>query len=104
MVASHTDIISRLNLCATLTHNNAASRYQLPIVAFHTKHLGIAVPAIAGATHTFFMCHNLFLCLAFSLLSSPRTAPSRCPFLFRFYFGLLGFGRFTSSFLCLATL
>src|SRR6185312_9980048 len=80
MVTPHANVISGLDLCTALAHNDAASRYQLPIVAFHTQHLGVAIPAIAGATHTFFMCHDLFfLCLAFSIFNLPCAAAARCP-------------------------
>src|SRR6266851_5261025 len=64
VVTTYTDVVSRFDLGAALADDDAASGNQLPIVAFYTEHLGIAVPAIAGATHTFFMCHSLFLCLA----------------------------------------
>src|SRR5258708_36207172 len=87
MIASHANIVSGLNLCTTLAYNNAASRYQLPIVAFHTQHLGVTIPAVAGATHTFFMCHDLFfLCLVISILNACCAAAARCPLL---CFGLI---------------
>src|SRR6266478_8817302 len=82
VVTTYTDVVSRFDLCAALADDDAAGGNQLPIVAFYTEHLGIAVPAIAGATHTFFMCHSLFLCLAFSLLSLLRAAPAGVPLLF----------------------
>src|SRR5260370_19037548 len=105
VVTSYTDVGSRFDLCAALADDDAAGGTQLPIVAFYTSHLGIAVPAIAGATHTFFMCHSLFLCLAFSLLSLLRAAPAGFPLLFPLYFfRLLSFGFFSSSCLCLRTL
>src|SRR5258706_8348576 len=77
MVASYADIVSRFNLCATLAHDNAAGRYQLPIVAFHTKHLGVAIPAIAGATHSFFMLHDLYFLLGLIHLACSRLGLSR---------------------------
>src|SRR5260370_35792341 len=76
VVTTYTDVVSRFDLCAALADDDAAGGNQLPIVAFYAQHLGIAVPAIAGATHTFFMCHRLFLCLPFSLLSLLRGAPA----------------------------
>src|SRR5258708_18324925 len=51
------------------------------------------------------MCHRLFLCLAFSLLSLLRAAPAGSPLLFPLYFfRLRSFGYFSSSCLCLGTL
>src|SRR6266705_811071 len=66
VVAAHTDMVTGLDLGPALTNNNAASRNQLSIKAFYTEHLRVTVPAIAGTTHTFFMCHGLFfLCTTF---------------------------------------
>src|SRR5215469_220912 len=102
VVATYTDVVSRFDLCAALADDDAAGGNQLPIVAFYTQHFGLAVPAIAGATHTFFMCHSLFLCLAFSLLNLLRAAPAGSPLLFRLhFFRLRSFGYFSSRCLCL---
>src|SRR5947209_1386829 len=93
MIASNADIIARFDLRAALANNNATGSNQLSIVALHTEHLGLAIPPIAGATHTFFMCHSLFLCLAFSILGILDlgcTAAARCLLL---YFSL----RFSAS-------
>src|SRR5437868_6884691 len=60
VVTAHADMIAGLDLGAALANNNATCCNQLSIKAFYTEHLGVAVPAIAGTTHTFFMCHDLF--------------------------------------------
>src|SRR5258708_14555243 len=105
VVTTYTDVVSWFDLCAALADDDAAGGNQLLIVAFYAEHLGIAVPAIAGATHSFFMCHSLFLCLAFSLLNLLRAAPAGFPLLFPLYFfRLRSFGYFSSSCLCLGTL
>src|SRR5437763_16611708 len=61
MIAPDANMLTRANLCATLTHYNAASGYQLTVKALDTKHFWFAVTTVARATHTFFMCHDLFL-------------------------------------------
>src|SRR5258708_9009636 len=105
VVTTYTDVVSWFDLCAALADDDAASGNQLPIVAFYAQHLGIAVPAIAGATHTFFMCHSLFLCLAFSLLSLLRAAPAGVSLLFPLdFFQLPNFRFFFHSCLFLGTL
>src|SRR5579872_4551144 len=67
VIAPDTNMITGLNFCAALAHNDTAGSNQLSIVAFDAEHFRVAIPTIAGATHTFFMCHDLFLCLVFSL-------------------------------------
>src|SRR5258708_24606142 len=90
VVTTYTDVVSRFDLCAALADDDAAGGNQLPIVAFYSEPLGISVPAIPGATHSFFMCHILFLCLSFSLLNLLRSAPAGLLLLFPpFFFWLL---------------
>src|ERR1700730_6034524 len=62
-------MIARLNFCATLADNNAACSYELPIKALDAEHFRVAIPTIAGTTHTFFMCHVL-LFLTFSIFNA----------------------------------
>src|SRR6266446_2413424 len=70
MITPHTNVVARIDLCATLAHDNAACRHVLSIIAFHAKQLGVAVPAIARATHTFFMCHGYSSVLSPSVSST----------------------------------
>src|SRR6266700_5768051 len=95
MVTTNANVISRLDLRSTLADNDAASSNKLTIITFHTQHFGLAIPTIAGATHTFLMCHGLFPCLAFRLLGFLRAAPTRL--LFLFYLRLRSLGYFACS-------
>src|SRR5215469_15231529 len=71
MVTAHTNMITRVDLCTALAHNNTARGNILTIVALHTKHIRVAIPAIAGVAHTLFMCHDfLFLCLTLAALTT----------------------------------
>src|SRR5258708_30232797 len=63
VVAPNADIDARLDLRAALAHDNAAGGDELAVKALDAEHLGLAIPTIAGATHTFLMCHELLLCL-----------------------------------------
>jgi hypothetical protein len=58
VIAANANVIAGANLRTALAHDNAASRDKLPIIAFHAKHLRVAVSTVARATHTFFMCHD----------------------------------------------
>src|SRR5258708_826523 len=61
MIAPDANVHARLDLRAALAHNNAARRDELAIKALDTEHLRFAIPTIAGATHSFFMCHGLVI-------------------------------------------
>src|SRR6266568_2934302 len=89
MVTTNANVISRLDLRSTLADNDAASSNKLTIITFHTQHFGLAIPTIAGATHTFFMRHGLFLCLAFRFLGFLCAAPARWLFFFYLRFSSL---------------
>src|SRR5215469_8486709 len=97
VVTAQTDMVTRINLCTALAHNNTARSNILTIVALHAKHLRVTIPTIAGATHTLFMCHDLLFlcftlatfatlaCLGFSILSL-RCATTACRLLLSLYF------------------
>src|SRR5690348_7357905 len=60
VIATHTNLLARLNLRTALAHNDAPCRNQLTIVALHAQHFRLAISTIARATYTFFMCHDFF--------------------------------------------
>ncbi len=74
VIAANTDKFAGANPGAALAHNNTACGYQLPIIAFDAEHFGLAVSPVAGTAHSFFMCHDLFLCLAFSIFNAACAA------------------------------
>src|SRR6266700_1116879 len=77
MVATQSHLFAGTDFSAALTHDNAASGHQLTIVTLDAKHLGLAISTIARTTHTFFMCHELFLRAAFSIFSFRGAASAR---------------------------
>src|SRR5579863_2055400 len=84
MIAAHANVIAGFDFGAALAHNDAACCHQLPIEAFHSEHLRLAVASIARAAYTFFMCHVLFLSFGFSILVGfPHTAAASGLLLFR---------------------
>src|SRR5262249_48328138 len=46
---------------ASLTHDDAARRHELPAEALHAEPLRIRVPAVAGAADALLVCHGLRL-------------------------------------------
>ena len=75
VIATTTDIRSRIDASAALTHDNGAGTHEFAIEAFHPKHFRLAVATIARAAYALFMCH-----LEFILKLAQHSAPchKRC--------------------------
>src|SRR5215210_5716787 len=48
VIPAHANVAARVELSATLPHEDRAWSYHLPIAALHAKHLGPAISAVAG--------------------------------------------------------
>ena len=59
IVFSHPDISAGKEFSAALSNDNRAWLYRLSAEKLYAPVLGVAVPAVAGRTLSFFMCHRL---------------------------------------------
>ena len=60
VVAAHTYIFTGVDFCAALTNEDVAGKYILTVSSLYAEALGLAVAAVLGGTHTFFMCHLVY--------------------------------------------
>lgn len=54
IVRADPDILTGLETSTTLADQNTAGRYGLPCSSLHAQSLALAIPAIPGASHSFF--------------------------------------------------
>ena len=57
-IAAHSDVLSRVNACAELAHENISCAHGFTAENFHTAPLPLAVTPVARATTRFLVCHN----------------------------------------------
>ena len=57
VVLTLTNVGTRVDLGSALSDKDVAGQDKLPIGSLGTKTLRLAVAAVLGRTHTFFMCH-----------------------------------------------
>ena len=59
IVRTSSYVIAGMNFCSALSYQNITGKNKLTVGALNTKSLGLAVTAVLGGTHTFFMSEKL---------------------------------------------
>ena len=52
-------VVASVDMCASLSNENATCGYYLQVSALNAKSLGLGITAVLGRTHTFFMSEIL---------------------------------------------
>jgi len=58
VVFADADIGARVELCATLTHDDRTWGHQLATIHLHTEHFGLGIAPISRRAAAFFVCHD----------------------------------------------
>ena len=67
VVAAASHVLTRMDVCAALAHQNVAGKDELAVAALHAQALRFRIAAVFRRAYAFFMCHILFPSPAFSL-------------------------------------
>jgi hypothetical protein len=57
IVASYSDVVAGMDLCASLSYKDIARKYKLTVGALCTQSFRFAVTTVFCTSHTFFMSH-----------------------------------------------
>ena len=58
MIFAHSDIVTRIMLCATLTNDDVACDDCLSTENFHSESFAVRLTTVFGTTNAFLVCHN----------------------------------------------
>ncbi len=61
IVSASANIVARVELCTSLTNEDAAGRNILTVCSLDSESFRFTIPAVLGATYTFLTCHDLHL-------------------------------------------
>ena len=59
IIAALTNIVARVELCSSLSYQDAACAYKLTVTGLDSKAFRLGIAAVLGTTYTFFTCHVL---------------------------------------------